>query len=119
MCDSEFLPYDRVKKEGFWRSLMVRNHFGAQTMAVIQVNPTAVEAEQIQQEKDRLVEFFKGLDVTSLYMQVFTMINGRNGRKSQMALVTVAHLKNSMDKTISMNSCWAANTRYHQIHFSK
>ncbi|KAJ3105279.1 tRNA methyltransferase 2 [Phlyctochytrium planicorne] len=55
---SEFAVYDRMTKTGFWRLLQVRTQESGESMLIVQVNPTGVEADKIEEAKAAVISQF-------------------------------------------------------------
>ncbi|KAI9255623.1 S-adenosyl-L-methionine-dependent methyltransferase [Phascolomyces articulosus] len=78
--DSEYPVYDRVEKDGVWRTLMTKTQRTGEVMVVIQMKTTNLTEEQVDNEKKKLVEFWNGLkdkpederlDITTLLFQAW------------------------------------------------
>lgn len=99
MEDSPHSVWDKLRHEGFWRLLTIRtfstqegNHLLIlnKAMAIVQVSPKGLSDEEIQKEKQRVIEFCqKGVDkddisLTSVFWETNTSISNANADKQEL-----------------------------------
>ncbi|CAO3646053.1 unnamed protein product [Cunninghamella echinulata] len=69
---SDYEVYDRVKKQGVWRSLMVKVQQTGDIMLLVQMKTMDLTRVQLQQEKEKLIDYWhtqKDINVTTLMLQ--------------------------------------------------
>ena len=79
LVDTSELPvYDREAKEGVWRSLLVRqSEATGQIMAMVQANPTGLDASVWEAEKERYRALFRAASppIDSVYLQEYAGVS--------------------------------------------
>jgi tRNA (uracil-5-)-methyltransferase len=78
--DSPFPPYEKTKHVGFWRQITVKTFSTGQAMLIIQVDPTNLSLEEMESEKQKLIQYFdtakaNGLNITSVLIQGYNGVS--------------------------------------------
>ncbi|KAI9030440.1 S-adenosyl-L-methionine-dependent methyltransferase [Hyaloraphidium curvatum] len=55
----EWKAYDRIDKTGTWRLLVVKTFWSGENQAIVQINPSGMSRERLDEEKRLLAEFFE------------------------------------------------------------
>ncbi|KAI9470893.1 MAG: S-adenosyl-L-methionine-dependent methyltransferase [Benjaminiella poitrasii] len=76
MCDyirkSDLPVYDRVTKEGYWRTLMTKTQSTGDNLVLVQMRDEDLTSERVEEEKQKLIKFWNeesGVKVTTLLFQ--------------------------------------------------
>lgn len=71
--DQEYDVYDRIKQKGVYRSALVRTLGSGECMIMLQINPTSLSIEEIEQEKTQFKAFVVSnttVSINSLFIQL-------------------------------------------------
>ena len=73
---SNFTPFDKITKKGFWRQLTYREFTTGDGMAIFQVNPDGLSEEELNKQKEDLINYCKEQESTeSLYWQEWSGVS--------------------------------------------
>ncbi|KAI8912504.1 S-adenosyl-L-methionine-dependent methyltransferase [Gorgonomyces haynaldii] len=122
--ESDLDVYSPTTKKGFWRLVLVRTMSTNQNMILVQINPTDVEQEQVDQLKlkikDALVQ--ECAEITSLYFQHFDGDFNGISQKETPELYhgseTITEKLLGLDFIISPFSFFQINTQATQVLYS-
>ncbi|KAL1924971.1 uncharacterized protein VTP21DRAFT_4625 [Calcarisporiella thermophila] len=90
---SEYDVYDRVTKQGTWRTMLVRTQRTGEVMVIVQFSSQGMSEQQISEEKEKLKKYFQSdaesdkVKVSTLLIQIWDGLS--NGMTDKAPLETL------------------------------
>lgn len=117
----DYPPYDRTKKKGFWRLLIIRSNLKSEIMVALQIDKQSINQNDLIKFEQQLESFFskeeaESLNIKSLQLQVADCAhNGLDTKKPMKILKGKEYIEEflfneSLKFRISLNSFFQVNT---------